>query len=176
MSSTGESAAVICALMDAQITDKEFNEGIARNKILHDCKTKGFPDLERRGLIRKPAKKEVKVITLSNEDFATMGAAAVNAGKTSIAAFCRQHGRNNADLRYYCDKFGIDLVRKIKRENKHDHGKIYRAARRLINQQGYRLSNAAKKLKVSPTFIITVLRENKCTYNAKTVKVEKVKK
>ena len=47
--SMAETSATICALMDSQITEEEFDRGIERNKLLHDCKTKGFKHLQKLG-------------------------------------------------------------------------------------------------------------------------------
>lgn len=49
MSLTGETATAICDLMESQMTSAEFDAAIQRNKILHDCKTKGFKHLSSLG-------------------------------------------------------------------------------------------------------------------------------
>jgi len=49
MSLTGETATAICDLMEAQMTSEEFDASIKRNKLLHDCKTKGFKHLMKLG-------------------------------------------------------------------------------------------------------------------------------
>jgi len=49
MSLTGEIATAVCDLMESQITSAEFDASIKRNKLLHDCKTKGFKHLMKLG-------------------------------------------------------------------------------------------------------------------------------
>jgi len=173
MNSTVESASVICAIMDAQMTDEEFDAAIARNKLLHDCKTKGFRRLQTLGPHAGGVgiKPKAQIVRVDAFEFANMGAKLVNEGKTTITAWANQCGRNPGDLRYYCDKFGIELVRKMNPDI--DHDKIYEKARRLINSNGIRMNPTALRCGVSVTFLRTLFHSRGRVYNQKTIKLEK---
>ena len=176
MSTTAENAASICALMDAQVSDKEFDESVKRNRLLHECKTKGFSHLEALGSkfggISKPKDDEPK-IRVSDFEFANMGAQMVNSGKMTISEWTSQCGRGCGDLRYYCDKYEIYLVRK--RNTPVDRKDIYQKARRMINQSGYRLEKTARRLQCSRTLLRNILKEHGKVYNPKAIKLEKIK-
>ena len=174
--SMAETAATICALMDAQITDKEFDRGIERNKLLHDCKTKGFKHLQKLGPLDGGVGIKVKpeVIRMNGYDFARVGAKLVNEGNVTITKWAEQCGRNPGDLRYYCDKYGIELVRKLNPNI--DHEKIYIQARQMINRDGRRMKDAARRCGVSVTFLRNLFESKRRVYNPKTIKVEKAKK
>lgn len=176
MSGLAEAAREMNALMESQISSQEFDDAVAKNKLLHDCKQKGFSKLlslgHQSGGISKMKRK--RVVLLSDIEFATMGAAEVNAGKTSIGGFAKAHGRNPSDLRYYCEKFGIDLVRKKKRDTL-DHDKLYAKARQLINVDGLKLATAVKKCGCSVTLMRKIFTARKRVYNKRTNKLEVMK-
>ncbi len=156
------------------MTEEEFDAAVRRNKLLHDCKTKGFRRLQTLGphaggIGIKPKKKTIRMDAF---EFATMGAKLVNSGQSSIQAWADQAGRNPGDLRYYCNKFGIELVYKIPRHI--DRDKVYLKLRQAINRDGRRMKDAAKRAGVSPTFVRTLLKERGRVYNPTTVKIEKV--
>jgi hypothetical protein len=159
--------------MDAQITDKEFDESVARNKLLHDCKTKGFKRLQSLGPYAGGVgiKPKPKVVRVEAYEFANMGAKLVNEGKITISAWAEQCGRNPGDLRYYCNKFGIELNRKMNTER--DHDKIYVKARQMINRDGRRLKYVAERCGCSTTLLTTIFKNRGRVYNPKTVKIEK---
>ena len=157
------------------MTEEEFDAAVRRNKLLHDCKVKGFKHLERLGVLAGGVKqkKKPKTVRMDAFEFATMGAKLVNSGQSSIQKWADQAGRNPGDLRYYCNKFGIELVYKIPRHI--DRDKVYLKLRQAINRDGRRMKDAAKRAGVSPTFVRTLLKERGRFYNATTVKIEKVK-
>ncbi len=171
MSTTGENAATMCALLDAQMTSKEFDDAVARNKLLHDCKTKGFADLERLGLIENVKRREKPNYT--HLEFAQMGAKMVNEQGRSIKDVCDQFGRNNADLRHFCNKFGIALK---KRQKRWDYDEAFPKIQRMVNRYGYRLGDVARKLDTSACVLLRILRSKGYKYNAQTIKIRKVKK
>ena len=176
MSLTAETATAVCDLLEAQMTSAEFDAAVRRNKLLHDCKTKGFKRLQTLGphaggVGIKPKQKTVRMDAF---EFATMGAKLVNSGQSSIQAWADQAGRNPGDLRYYCNKFGIELVYKSPPNINRD--KVYLKLRQAVNRDGRRLKDAARRAGVSPTFVRTLLKERGRFYNAKTVKIERIKK
>lgn len=164
------------ALMDAQITDAEFDEAIARNKFLHECKTKGFKRLQSMGFLSggiklsesKPAPQHDPI------DFARDGAERVNNGET-IRSVCAEYGRNAGDLRYFCSKFGIQ-IKPTRAKRTWDYDKTYLKIRRMINGKGYRLKDVARKLECSTRLVVTVIESKGCKYNAKEIKIERIKK
>ena len=176
MSSTAESASTICRLMDAQITDKQFDAAVARNKLLHDCKTKGFKRLKSLGRFAGgiEVKEPPKTIQMDPFEFASMGAKLVNEGKMSIKSWAEQCGRNAWHLRYYCDKYGIELKRKAIPADERE--RIYVKARQLINRYGNRLNVTAQRCGVSATFLHDIFRSKGRVYNAKTIRIERIKK
>jgi len=169
--SYAQSAKEMNALMDAQITDKEFDEQIAKNKLLHDCKTKGFKDLEAMGLIRQVAKKAAP--NYSPLEFAQLASKMVNNGM-SVTAACAEFGRNAGDLRHYCNKFGIEYKSRFTKRQ-WDYDKTYVKIRRLINEKGYRLKDAARKLDAAPALLVRIIKTKGRKYNAATVKIERIK-
>jgi hypothetical protein len=56
---TKDSIESINALLDGQMTDAEFNEEIERSRFLRECKTKGFEECKRLGLIAPAEKKHL---------------------------------------------------------------------------------------------------------------------
>jgi transposase-like protein len=46
----------ILDLIDAQMTDAEFQRSVSNTKLLSDCKKKGFPEATKSGLIKFPEK------------------------------------------------------------------------------------------------------------------------
>jgi hypothetical protein len=54
---TKESIDSINALLDSQMSDAEFNKEIERARFLRECKTKGFEESKRAGLIAPAEKK-----------------------------------------------------------------------------------------------------------------------
>ena len=175
MSLTGETATAVCNLMDAQMTSEEFDAAVARNKLLHDCKTKGFKHLQKLGPLDGGVglKKKPDVIRMNGYDFARVGAKLINEGQTTKAEWARKCGRNAGDLRYYCDKYGIELVRKLNQPI--DHEKVYIKARQMINRDGRRMKDTAYRCGVSTTFLRNLFQSKGRAYNATTIKVEKVK-
>ena len=169
--SYAQSAKEMNALMDAQITDKEFDEQIAKNKLLHDCKTKGFKDLESMGLIRQVTKKAAP--NFSPLEFAQLASKMVNNGM-SITAASAEFGRNAGDLRHYCNKFGIEYKSRFTKRQ-WDYDKTYVKIRRLINEQGYRLKDAARKLDAAPALLMRIIKIKGRKYNAATIKIERIK-
>lgn len=173
--SYAENAATMCALMDAQITDAEWEAQRQRNKLLHDCRTKGFARLamlgQFKGGIKISAKKAARDHTPL--EFATIGARLVNDENWTRTKVCKKFGRNVADLRYYCDKFGIDLDRN---KRTWDYDATYRRIYHFINREGFRMKDAASKIGCSPKVILDILKAKGRKYNAKTVKIEKIKK
>ena len=48
-------------------------------------------------------------------------------------------------------------------------------SKRLINEKGYRLKDVAKKLDTSPKLITNIIKSKGRRYNAKKIKVERIK-
>ena len=162
--------------MDSQITSKEFDEAIARNKFLHECKRKGFKQLQSLGHLSGGIKLSESKPAPAHDpiDFAKDGAERVNNGE-SIKTVCSEYGRNAGDLRYYCGKFGI-YIKPTRARRTWDYDKTYVKVRRLINGQGYRLKDVARKLGCSTRLVVTVIESKGCKYNAKEIKIERIKK
>ena len=173
--SIGEDAAAMNALMDAQITSKEFDESIARNKFLHECKTRGFKHLQSRGHLKGGIQLAEKKAApnFSPLEFAQLASKMVNNGMT-ITAATAEFGRNPGDLKYYCNKFGIEY-RATLTKRQWDYDATYKRIYHFINRQGYRLKETAAKLDCSPKLITDILGSKGRKYNAKTIKIEKVK-
>ena len=94
----------------------------------------------------------------------------------SISAAANKFGRNSADLRYYCNKFGLVLGNKRKRRKTWDYDEMLPKIQRLINREGMKLAHAAQKLECS-TFIVTrIIRAKGYKYDPKAIKIRKVKK
>ena len=55
---TKDSIDSIGALLDGQLSDKEFEAELDRSRFLIECKKKGFEESTRLGLISKPVKQE----------------------------------------------------------------------------------------------------------------------
>lgn len=102
-------------MLDAQITDAEWNRQRIQAKFMHDCGTKGFKRLKQLGRFHGGIDVKVKSAAPQHTalEFAEGAAAMVNEGMT-ISRACEKFGRNPGDLRYYCGKFGIEL-RKIRK-------------------------------------------------------------
>ncbi len=163
-------------ILEMHLSSAEFDAAVARNKLLHDCKTKGFKRLQALGWHAGGVdiKEKPKVVRMDPYEFATMGANLVNARKITIAAWADQCGRNPGDLRYYCNKFGIELVRKTIATDERE--KIYVKARQMINRYGNRLNVAAQRCGVSATFLHDLFKSKGRVYNSKTIKIERIKK
>ena len=157
--------------MDAQITSKEFDDAIARNKLLHDCKTKGFKELESLGLIKQVEKKAAP--NYSPLEFAQLASKMVNNGMT-ITAATAEFGRNPGDLKYYCNKFGLEYKATLSKRQ-WDYDATYKRIYHFINRKGYRVKDVAKKLECSSKLIMDIIGSKGRRYNAKTIKIERVK-
>ena len=160
--------------MDAQITDEEWEAQRKRNKLLHDCKTKGFARLNELGHLNGgiKIKKDKAAPNYSPLEFAQLASKMVNEGM-SLTKACSQFGRESGDLRHYCKKFGIQLNRK---QREWDYAATFPKLQRLVNRQGYRLKTAARKLNGSPALMMRVIESHGYKYDSKTVKIRKVKK
>lgn len=168
--------AIANQILDAQITDAAFKRGIERNKILHDCKTKGFKNLQSMGHLSggirlskmKPAAPEHTPF-----EFAQKGSQMVREGK-SISQAAAAFGRNAGDLKYYCNKFGIHYESKFKKKQ-WDYDATYRRIRRLMNQQGYNIKATSLKIKGSTKLVTNIIASKGRFYNVKTKKIERIK-
>lgn len=167
----------MCALMDAQITDAEWEAQRKRNKLLHDCKTKGFDRLKKLGQFSggiELSKNRSAAQHLPIE-FATLGAKMVNEDGRTIKSVCDEFGREHADLRYYCNKFGIELEAKRSKRRSWDYDATYTKIRRMVNEHGYRLSDVGKKLDASPALLMKIIKTKGRIYDAKKIKIRKQK-
>ena len=168
--------AIANQLLDSKITDAEFDKAVERHKLLHDCKTKGFSRLKALGRLEGgidiPVKKAVREHTTL--EFATEAARMVNDGMTMTAA-CDLFGRNHGDLKYYCDKFGIEYKSKFAKRQ-WDYDATYKRILHYINRQGYRLKDAAKKIDCTPKLVMDILKSKGRTYNAQAIRIERIKK
>jgi len=175
MSITKEHVLAVCTLMDAQLTSAEFDAAIARNKLLYDCKKKGFKHLESIGHHCggiNQAKNKSKP-NCSPLEFAKLATRLIQDGM-SLKEATERFGRNAGDLKYYCRKFGIEYKPKFKKKQ-WDYEKTYLKIRILINEKGYRLKDVAKKLDTSPKLITNIIKSKGRRYNAKKIKVERIK-
>ena len=173
MSLTGETAKAVCDLMEAQMTSAEFDGIIKRNKLLHDCKNKGFKHLKAMGANFGgiTLKKRKSSLGMSGYEFAMMGAKLVNSGKSTITEWAEKCGRNAGDLRYYCDKYKIELVRKHGSYRRCDYETIFPAAKKLINEEGMTLKYAAEALSASTCRLRYAFKAKGHAYDAKARKV-----
>ena len=160
-------------ILDAQITDAEWERNRKQAKLLHDCKAKGFGRLKASGLITFPETN--RAVTVSPEVFAKEASDLVKNEGWSLKAACEKYGRNDGDLRYYCRKFDIPLERKMEKRRTWDYVKVLAQAKRYINEKGFRMSEMAKKLNCSPSLICDVLKTHGYKYDAKAIKIRKVK-
>ena len=163
--------------MDAHITDKEFDKGIARNKLLHECKTKGFKRLERLGRFNGGFKKPVadtRPTPEAQSEIAMKATELINEGGLTLAEVSRQMNCSAGSITYYCNKFGIRLG-EVKRKV-WDHAEVCAFARRRVNRRGYRLSEVARKLGATPPLVINALKSQGYKYDAQLIKIRKVKK
>tara|TARA_R110002020_G_scaffold39826_1_gene117972 strand:+ start:101 stop:598 length:498 start_codon:yes stop_codon:yes gene_type:complete len=164
--------------MDAQMTSAEFDAEIARNRLLAECKQKGFARLATLGHFSGGIKLSKKKAAPDNtpEEFAQEASRLVNEGVMSISAAADKFGRNSADLRYYCNKFGLALGNKRKRRKTWDYDAMLPKIQRLINRKGLKLAHAAQKLECS-TFIVTrIITAKGYKYDPKAIKIRKAKK
>ncbi len=160
-------------LLDSQLTSAEFDAYRKRSKFLHDCKTKGFARLKKLGNLAGGIElsKTKSAPQHTPLEFATEAAALVNGGMP-ITKACEKFGRNSGDLRYYCNKFGI----KLDRANRTwDHDAMFPKIRHLISRQGYRMKDAARKLDATPGVLAGILKTHGYEYDAKTIKIRKIK-
>jgi hypothetical protein len=173
MSLTGETAKAVCDLMEAQMTSAEFDAAIARNKLLHDCETKGFKHLKSMGANFGgiTLKKRKSSLGMSGSEFAAMGAKLVNSGKSTITEWAEKCGRNAGDLRYYCDKYGIELARKRGTYRRCDYETVFPSAKKLINDDGMTLKHAAEALSTSTCRLRYAFKAKGYAYDAKARKV-----
>ena len=163
-------------ILDAQITDAEFKRGIERNKILHDCKTKGFKNLQSMGHLSggiRLSKMEPAAPEHTPLEFAQKGSQMVQEGK-SISQAAAAFGRNAGDLKYYCNKFGIHYESKFKKKQ-WDYDATYRRIRRFMNERGYNIKDTALKIKGSTPLVTNILASKGRFYNVKTKKIERIK-
>jgi hypothetical protein len=160
--------------LDAQWTDAEWERNRQHAKFLYDCKTKGFARLARLGAshggIALSEKESAPEHTTF--EFATEAAALVNDQGWTISKACEKFGRNAGDLRYYCEKFGIELNRQMRTW---DYDATFPKIMQLINRKGYRMKDAAKQLKATPGVLNDILKSKGYKYNATTVKIRKIK-
>jgi len=163
-------------LLDSKMTDAEWERNRQRAKFLRDCKTKGFKRLASLGRFKGgiDLAKAKAVQDHTPIEFATEAARMVNEGMT-ITAACEKFGRNPGDLKYYCEKFGIKY-RSIKAKRQWDYDATYIKIRRMVNEKGYRLKDAANRLDASPKVLKDILKSKGRTYNAKSIKIERAKK
>ena len=161
--------------LDSQITDAEWEANRSRNKLLHDCKTKGFARLSRLGAFHGGIEISEKESAPEHTtlEFAKEAASLVNDQGWSIVRACEKFGRNPGDLRYYCDKFGVGLDRKMRTW---DHEAMFPKIRHLISRQGYRMKDAARELDATPGVLAGILKTHGYEYDAKTIKIRKIKK
>jgi hypothetical protein len=167
--------ATASAILDSHITSAQFDAAVAHNRFLHDCKTKGFKRLQAIG--RFGGGIELKEKTTAPEhtplEFAQQAADMVNNHGASITKACEKFGRNPGDLRYYCNKFGVKLNRKMRTW---DYDATFPIILKLINSQGCRMKDASRKLECSPKLMLDILASKGYKYDAKTVKIRKIKK
>lgn len=165
-------------LLDAQLTDNEFRASVTHNKFLSDCRRLGFPDLVQKGHncggITIPPKKVESDPDFNPLEFATQAAALISEKGFSTTGAAARWGKTSTQLRHYCRKFNIELAATSRR--KWDYDATFKKAQRMINQQGFRMRDAARQIDGSPKLLLDIFAAKGYKYNAKTVRVEKVKK
>jgi hypothetical protein len=109
-----------------------------------------------------------------SETFAKKGAHLVNKRGYSRNRAAEKLGRHAADLTHHCRKWGIEL-RTFKSRRIWDYAEVLKTSLDLINVQGYRLKDAAKQIGATPPVLINVFKKRGYKYDAKTIKIRKVK-
>jgi len=156
--SLAESAQEMNRLMDAQMTDAEFDAEVARSRFLHECKTKGFKRLEGLsslgggithgigfGEVIKDVREQVgpKFNDDNRKEVAQRVADRVKAGEP-IGAVCKDIGVDQMSARKWAEKFAIDIPRLKSKPLRISEYKR-RQMIKMVNEDGYRLSDVAKK-------------------------------
>ena len=164
--------------LDSKITKSDWEKNRHTNKFLQDCKARGFKHLEKLGAERGGFKKPEVVAREkheSQEQHAIKAAEMINVQGLSITETAYALNIPIGSMRYYCTKFGIVLTPLFKRK-KRDHSKICAQALIMVNKDGRRLAYVARALDATPPLIINSLKSNGYKYNAKLIKIKKIKK
>lgn len=165
------SKAELLDALDAQLPYREWDKERQRSSILHRCKTIGFPSLRKAGLIADDPTKKVK-----NEQvtalIAQKGADLVNGGM-SITKAAIECEIATGSLIYYCKRANIKLTPAFKRRS-WDYREVTKQVIELVNTDGYRLAEVARKLDCNNALIVNALKSEGYKYNARKVQIEKL--
>lgn len=159
--------------LDSQTTDAQVELFRKRHKLLHDCKTLGFPRLRKLGQITASEPAPEPQTNHSRRNIAAIGSVLVNDG-LHISKAAEQCGVSVDSLKNYCKKFGFDLHPEMKRRERVT-GAMCREVIKLVNKDGYRISHAAKKLGTTCNHIGNSLARMGYKYDARTIKINPIK-
>ena len=173
------------ALMDSKVTKAQFEEERKRMKFLHDCKTKGFKNLEKLGQFsggisqsfretRHDARKIVGEAfnDANRKQIAEEVAQRVKAGER-IGAACERVGVDQMTVRKWADKLGVDIPRlkgvPIRISDKQRCEIIDR-----VNKDGLRLKEVAIKYKMTLNQLSQRIRTWGYKYDQRNIKLTKI--
>jgi transposase len=159
--------------LDSQTTDAQVERYRKRHKLLHDCKTKGFPRLRKLGQITDGEPIPEPQTNDNRRSIAAMGSVLVNDG-LHVSKAAERCGVSVVSLKHYCKRFGFGLDPEMTRRDRVTSAMCAEAIR-LVNDDGLRLSPVAKKLGTTCPHISNSLQRRGYKYNARTVKIERVK-
>lgn len=165
--------AEILKLLESSMSDAEFDRCVENHKLLYDCKTKGFKNLEIAGLIQHPSTSE-RFGKDESAEIAEQASRLVNDGKMTVASAAKEIGVSTGVLRYHVRKNEAGMSPKRGRPTDVDPKKADKAIK-LINNKGYRYSEACRMLGISRVILRTLLTNRGMRYDAKLIRVEAVK-
>ena len=156
-------------LLDSSLTSKEVDHCIANRRLLHDCKTKGFKTLENMGLIVMPEKGASRVFLTKVEaaKIAADAAKLMSKGKTYKES-AEKLGVKESTLKHHVAK---------RRQGKpiKDIKKKIEEVIKLVNEDGYRFLEAARRAGVSHQSLRYQMKNRGYKYNCKAARVEAIK-
>lgn len=164
----------VFAMLDKQLTSKEFDEQIERNRFLAEVKSKKFTRLESMGLIEKNVKRKGQRLTAEERrDIALQGYEMVTTSDM-FPSEVAEHFKVKADtFRIYCKQQGIVLPPNSEIRYRRDKVLLKRIID-LINLRGLNLLDASEELEMSTAGVTKTLRRIGYAYNGQTRKVKQI--
>ena len=164
----------VFAMLDKQLTSKEFDEQIERNRFLAEVKSKKFSRLESLGLIEKNVKRKGQRLTAEERrDIAIQGHEMVTASNMFPAEVAKFFKVTADTFRIYCKNHGLVLPSNATIRAHRDKGLLKRALD-LINLRGLNLMDAAEELEMSTAGVTKTLRRVGYAYNGHSRKVKQI--
>jgi hypothetical protein len=165
----------VFAMLDAQLTSKEFDEQIERHRFLSEVKAKKFTRLEALGIIQKNAKRPAgsHIPKEEKKHIAVTGYAMV----TEQDMFPSEVGKHFNILpdtfRAYCKKEGLTLPNNGEIRTRRDALTLSKALD-LINLRGQNLLEAADSLELSTAGVTKILGRCGYAYNRDIKKIKRI--